>query len=138
MPPRRRYWLVKQEPSKYPFERLLADRRTVWDGVRNHQARNNLVAMQPGDRVLYYHSVVGTAVVGIAEVTKTAFPDPTIDDPRWVAVELTAVQALRHPVTLERIKAEPALRDIPLVRQPRLSVMPLEKDVFDRIVTLAG
>jgi predicted RNA-binding protein with PUA-like domain len=134
----RQYWLVKQEPSKYPFEQLLRDGRTAWDGVRNYQARNNLAAMRAGDRVLYYHSVVGTAVVGIAEVTKEAFPDPTTDDPRWVAVELGAVEALKHPVTLERIKADPPLRDIALVRQSRLSVMPLEKAAFDRIVALGS
>jgi predicted RNA-binding protein with PUA-like domain len=132
----RQYWLVKQEPSTYPFARLLEEGRTVWDGVRNYQARNHLQAMRVGDRVLYYHSGVGTAVVGIAEVTREAFPDPTTDDPRWVAVELRAVKALPRPVTLERIKADPALRDLPLVRQSRLSVMPLPKGAYDRIVAL--
>jgi len=132
----RQYWLVKQEPSTYPFARLLEEGRTVWDGVRNYQARNHLQAMRIGDRVLYYHSGVGTAVVGIAEVTREAFPDPTTDDPRWVAVELRAVKALPRPVTLERIKADPALRDLPLVRQSRLSVMPLPKGAYDRIVAL--
>ena len=133
----RQYWLVKQEPTKYPFERLQQDGRTVWDGVRNFQARNNLAAMRAGDRVLYYHSVVGTAVVGIAEVAREAFPDPTADDPRWVAVELAPVKALKAPVTLEQIKAVPELKEIPLLRQSRLSVMPLEKAAFDRILALA-
>jgi len=132
----RRYWLVKQEPSKYPFERLLQDGTTVWDGVRNYQARNNLQAMRAGDRVLYYHSVVGTAVVGVAEVSKPAFPDPTTDDDRWVAVELRAVKALKKPVTLEQIKAEKSLAAIPLLRQSRLSVMPLEKAAFETIVAM--
>ncbi len=132
----RQYWLVKQEPSTYPFARLLEEGRTVWDGVRNYQARNHLQAMRVGDRVLYYHSGVGTAVVGIAEVTREAFPDPTTDDPHWVAVELRAVKALPRPVTLERIKADPALRHLPLVRQSRLSVMPLPKGAYDRIVAL--
>jgi predicted RNA-binding protein with PUA-like domain len=134
----RKYWLVKPEPTKYPFDQLVADGRTTWDGVRNFQARNNLAAMKSGDRVLYYHSVVGTAVVGIAEVTREAFPDPSASDPRWVAVELKAVKKLKSPVTLEQIKQEKHLAGIPLLRQSRLSVMPLEKDAFDRIVALGG
>ena len=138
MPKPRQYWLVKQEPSKYPFEQLVRDGSTVWDGVRNHQARNNLAAMRAGDRVLYYHSVVGTAVVGIAEVTKEAFRDPTADDPRWFAVELAALKPLKRPVTLADIKAAATLRDIPLLRQSRLSVMPLERDAFERIVALGS
>ena len=132
------YWLVKQEPTKYPFEKLVADKKTSWDGVRNYQARNNLQAMQKGDRVLYYHSNVGQEVVGICEVTRPAFPDPTTDDARWVAVELTAVKALKKPVTLEQIKDDPELRDIALVRQSRLSVMPLDARAFQHIVKLGG
>ncbi|MBM4243860.1 MAG: EVE domain-containing protein [Deltaproteobacteria bacterium] len=132
------YWLVKQEPTKYPFERLIADKRTTWDGVRNYQARNNLQAMKKGDRVLYYHSNVGQEVVGVCEVSKPAFPDPTTDDARWVAVELTAVRPLKKPVTLELIKNDPQLRDIPLVKQSRLSVMPLDAKAFARIEKLGG
>jgi predicted RNA-binding protein with PUA-like domain len=132
----KQYWLVKQEPTRYPFDQLVADGRTTWDGVRNFQARNNLAAMKPGDRVLYYHSVVGTAVVGIAEVVREAFPDPSASDPRWVAVELKAVEKLNAPVTLEQIKGEKSLAGIPLLRQSRLSVMPLEKDAFDHIVAM--
>ena len=82
------YWLVKQEPTKYPFEKLVADRKTTWDGVRNYQARNNLQAMQKGDRVLYYHSNVGQEVVGVCEVSRAAFQDPTTDDARWGQLEL--------------------------------------------------
>jgi predicted RNA-binding protein with PUA-like domain len=134
----RQYWLVKQEPTKYSFDQLVADGRTVWDGVRNFQARNNLAAMRAGDRVLFYHSVVGTAVVGVCEVVREAYPDPTAKEPQWVAVDLAPVQKLRRPVTLEEIKAEKGLRDIPLVRQSRLSVMPLEKAGFDAIVKLGG
>jgi predicted RNA-binding protein with PUA-like domain len=134
----RSYWLVKQEPTKYPFERLVRDGKTTWDGVRNYQARNNLQAMRKGDRVLYYHSNVGQEVVGICEVTRPAFPDPTTDDARWVAVELAAVKPLARPVTLERIKEDPALRDIALVRQSRLSVMPLDAAAYQRIVKLGG
>lgn len=134
----RNHWLVKQEPTKYSFEKLVKDKHTVWDGVRNYQARNNLAAMKVGDRVLFYHSVVGTAVVGIAEVTREAFPDPTTKDERWVAVELKAVKALKQPVTLEEIKADASLRDIPLVRQSRLSVQPLTPEAFDKIVALGS
>jgi len=132
------YWLVKQEPTKYPFEQLVADKKTSWDGVRNYQARNNLQAMQKGDRVLYYHSNVGQEVVGICEVARAAFPDPTTEDARWVAVELAAVKALKKPVTLEQIKDDPELRDIALVRQSRLSVMPLDARAFQRILKLGG
>jgi len=132
------YWLVKQEPTKYPFEQLVEDKRTTWDGVRNYQARNNLQAMKKGDRVLYYHSNVGQEVVGVCEVSKPAFPDPTTDDARWVAVELTAVKSLKKPVTLELIKNDPQLRDIPLVKQSRLSVMPLDAKAFARIEKLGG
>jgi predicted RNA-binding protein with PUA-like domain len=134
----KRYWLVKQEPSTYSWDQLVRDGRTCWDGVRNHQARNNLAAMRMGDRVLFYHSVVGQAVVGIAEVAREAYPDPTTKDAHWVAVDLVPVKALRRPVTLEAIKAAPALRDIPLLRQSRLSVMPLEQAAFDAIVKMGG
>jgi len=127
---------VKQEPTKYSFEQLIKDKRTTWDGVRNLQARNNLSGMKAGDRVLFYHSVIGKEVVGIAEVVKEAYPDPTASDPRWVAVDLAPVKPLNRPVTLEEIKAEPTLRDIALVRQSRLSVMPLRPDAFDKIVAL--
>ncbi len=134
----RRYWLVKQEPTKYSFDQLVADRRTMWDGVRNFQARNNLQAMRAGDPVLFYHSVVGTAVVGVCEVVQEAYPDPTTKEPQWVAVDLAPVRKLARPVTLEEIKADPALRDIPLLRQSRLSVMPIEKAAFDAIVKRGG
>jgi predicted RNA-binding protein with PUA-like domain len=134
----RRYWLVKQEPTVYPFAQLVKDKRTTWDGVRNFQARNNLQAMSRGDRVLYYHSNVGQDVVGICEVAREAYPDPTSDDPRWVAVDLVPVKALAKPVGLERIKDDAALCDVPLVRQSRLSVMPLERAAFERIVKLGG
>ena len=132
------YWLVKQEPTKYSWEHLVRDKRTSWDGVRNYQARNNLQAMSIGDRVLFYHSVVGQEVVGIAEVVRTAYPDPTTTDERWVAVDLAPVQALKKPVTLEAIKGVTALKGIALLRQSRLSVMPLEKDAFDVIVKMGS
>jgi predicted RNA-binding protein with PUA-like domain len=110
----------------------------MWEGVRNFQARNNLAAMRVGDQVLFYHSVEDPSAVGICEVVKEAYPDPTADDPRWVAVDLKAVRALGAPVTLAAIKAEPSLRDIPLLKQSRLSVMPLPKAAFERIVKLGG
>jgi predicted RNA-binding protein with PUA-like domain len=134
----RQYWLVKQEPTKYSFDHLVRDGRTMWDGVRNFQACNNLKAMRAGDWVLFYHSVVGTAVVGVCEVVKEAYPDPTAKEPQWVVVDLVPVKKLKRPVTLEEIKADKALEGIPLVRQSRLSVMPLEKAAFDAIVSMGG
>ena len=132
----RRHWLVKSEPAKYSWDQFVADGTTYWDGVRNPGARNNLQAMRVGDLVLYYHSNEGKEVVGIARVTRSAYPDPTSDDPRWVVVDLVPVQPVADPVTLKRIKADPSLREIPLVRQSRLSVMELERRAFDRILAL--
>jgi predicted RNA-binding protein with PUA-like domain len=131
-------WLIKQEPSTYAFADLVRDKRTMWEGVRNFQARNSLAAMRRGDEVLFYRSVEDPAVVGVCEVVKEAYPDPTADDPRWVAVDVQAVRALAKPVTLEQIKAEPSLKDIPLLRQSRLSVMPIPRAAFARIVKLGG
>jgi predicted RNA-binding protein with PUA-like domain len=132
------YWLVKQEPEAYAWTDFVRDGRTNWEGVRNFQARNFLKTMQPGDAVLFYESVTTKAVVGVAEVTKAAFPDKTADEEGWVAVELKAGKALKNPVTLEQIKGEPTLKDIGLLRQSRLSVMPLKKAEFARIVKLGG
>ena len=131
-------WLVKQEPESYSWEAFVRDGRTAWEGVRNYQARNNLKAMQHGDRVLFYASGETKAVIGLAEVTKAAFPDKTADEPGWVAVELKAGRALPQPVTLAQIKAAPALAKIALVRNSRLSVSPLSPDEFDRIVALGA
>jgi predicted RNA-binding protein with PUA-like domain len=128
------YWLVKQEPEDYSWDDFVRDGRTTWTGVRNYAARNNLKSMQPGDSVLFYHSGESKAVVGLAKVAKAAFPDPTAEEPGWVAVELTPVSALPKPVTLAQIKAETTLNDIALVRQSRLSVLPLKKAEFARIV----
>jgi predicted RNA-binding protein with PUA-like domain len=132
------HWLVKQEPESYSWDDFVRDGRTAWEGVRNYQARNNLKAMQAGDRVLFYASGESKAVIGIAEVTKAAFPDKTADEPGWVAVELKAVRPLPHPVTLAQVKAEPALSEILLVRHTRLSVMPLPTEAFERIVRLGA
>lgn len=132
------YWLVKSEPEAYAWTDLVRDRRTAWTGVRNYQARIHLNAMRPGDAVLFYESVTTKAVVGIAEVTKAAFPDTTADEPGWVAVEVKAVRALARPVTLAAIKTTPALADIALLRQSRLSVMPLKAAEYGAIVKLGG
>jgi predicted RNA-binding protein with PUA-like domain len=132
------HWLVKQEPTKYSWAHLVRDGRTYWDGVRNYQARNNLKGMKVGDPVLFYHSVEGLEVVGIAEVAREAYQDPSTADERWVVVDLVPVKALKKPVTLDAIKGVPALKDIPLLRQSRLSVMPLDKAAFDAIVKMGS
>lgn len=132
------YFLVKSEPFKYSWQQFLKDKRTFWDGVRNYQARNNLQAMKAGDLVLFYHSNEGKEVVGIAEVVKEAYQDPTTSDERWVVVDLTPVETLKNSVTLETIKGDEQLQDIALVRQGRLSVMPLKREEFDRIVQLGS
>ncbi len=132
------YWLVKTEPEAYSWETFLKDKRTDWTGVRNYQARNHLKAMRTGDRVLFYASVTTKAVLGLAEVTKTAFPDTTADEAGWVAVELKAATTLPRPVSLAQIKAEPSLKEIALLRQSRLSVMPLSAAEFKKILALGG
>ena len=133
------YWLVKSEPVKYSFERLLQEGSTVWDGVRNAQARNNLLAMRHHDPVLYYHSNEGKAIVGLARVASTApLQDPTTPDPRWQTVELEAVRALPSPITLATLKAHPELAQMALVRQSRLSVMPIHEAHFTLLLQLAG
>jgi len=135
----KQYWLVKQEPETYAWATFVADGQTVWDGVRNFRARNNLKAMKVGDAVLFYASMDPRQVMGVAEVAETAFPDPTVPaEEGWVSVRLRAVRALRQPVTLAMIKADPTLADIALIRQSRLSVMPLRRAEFDRIVRLGS
>jgi predicted RNA-binding protein with PUA-like domain len=129
---------VKQEPESYSWESFVKDRRTSWDGVRNYQARNNLRGMAAGDPVLFYASGDSKSVVGIAKVSKAAYPDPTADDPAWISVELEAVTKLSRAVTLAEIRADPALAGVILVRHTRLSVMPLAPAEFERIVSLAG
>lgn len=133
----RSHWLLKSEPEVYPFTQLVADGTTTWDGVRNPQARNFLAGMAKGDLVFFYHSHTAE-VVGIASVTRTSFPDPTADDPKWLAVELAAVKPLEAPVSLESIKADPQLAKLKLVTQSRLSVMPVEPAQWERILALAG
>ncbi|MBW2577981.1 MAG: EVE domain-containing protein [Deltaproteobacteria bacterium] len=133
----RAHWLVKSEPFKYSWDDLVKDGSTYWDGVRNYQARNNLRAMKVGDYAFYYHSNEGKEVVGIAKVTRSAYQDPTTDDDRWVVVDVEPVKPLKTPVTLAQIKADSKLQKIPLVTHSRLSVMPLEKPDFERILELS-
>lgn len=143
------FWLVKQEPSDYSWSDFVADDGTSWTGVRNFAARNNLRRMSKGDQVLFYHSgdapspkattaQVTKAVIGIAKVTRTAYPDTTAKEGDWSAVDLAPVKALLKPVTLAEIKAKPQLKNIALVRQSRLSVMPLGAKEFDLIVRMAS
>ena len=131
------YWLVKQEPNSYSFEDFQKDGKTDWTGVRNYSARNNLKSMKKGDKVFYYHSNEGKEIVGMATVSKTFFTDPTADSDAWVAVELEAGKALKKPVTLAAIKANPALANIALVRLSRLSVVPITKDDYEEILSMA-
>ncbi|MFN6135977.1 MAG: EVE domain-containing protein [Bacteroidota bacterium] len=128
------YWLVKSEPEVYSWEQFVKDKRTFWDGVRNYQARNNMQAMEKGDQVIFYHSSDVKAAVGIAEVVKTAYPDPTTDEPAWVVVDLKPVRPLKKPVTLAEIKAMPDMNNVALVRQARLSVLPLTQQEYEMIV----
>jgi predicted RNA-binding protein with PUA-like domain len=129
-------WLVKQEPEGYSWDDLVRDHGTEWTGVRNFQARNNLRQMKVRDRVLFYHSGEQKAVVGIAQVAKAGYPDPTADDGEWVAVDIKPVKPLSEPVPLTTIKAEPKLAEMLLVRQSRLSVTPVTKEEFEVIVAL--
>jgi predicted RNA-binding protein with PUA-like domain len=130
------YWLVKQEPEAYSFDDLMRDGKTDWTGVRNFQARNNLRAMRAGDRVLFYHSGSEKSVVGAAEVSREEFPDPT--DDKWVAVEIKPVEKFAKPVSLDQIKSEKPLENIALIKQSRLSVLPLTEAEFETILKLSG
>jgi predicted RNA-binding protein with PUA-like domain len=130
------YWLAKSEPDAYSWQRFEQEGKATWDGVRNFQARNNLKGMKKGDLVLFYHSVKGKEVVGIAKVSKESFPDPTDPTQKWVAVEMVPHKAFKRAVTLQDIKNDERLEKIPLLRQSRLSVMPLQPEEFDAIVQL--
>ena len=130
------FWLVKQESSSYSWTDFVGDGKTTWTGVRNFAARNNLRKMRTGDEVLFYHSGEEKAVVGIAKVMRTAYPDPTAKEGDWSTVDLAAVKPLARPVTLREIKANSRLKGIPLVRQSRLSVMPLAEPEFREIVNM--
>ena len=131
------YWLVKQEPEDYSWNDLVRDGKTAWTGVRNFQARNNLRKMKPDDAVLFYHSGKEKSVIAIAEVARPAYPDPTDDDEAWIAVDIKPVKALPRTVPLADIRANSMLRDLLLVRQSRMSVMPVSKEDFDEIVKMS-
>ena len=130
------FWIVKQEPSKYSWKQFEKDGSTYWDGVRNYQARNNLKAMNKGDLVLFYHSVIGKEIVGIAKVIRQSYPDPTTDDDRWVVVDLKPIKPFKVPVSLDEIKGHKELTEIALIKQSRLSVMPVTKKEFQVLLKL--
>jgi predicted RNA-binding protein with PUA-like domain len=130
-------WLVKQEPEAYSWATFVKEGRTAWTGVRNFQARNNLRAMKNGDFVFFYHSVTDKQIIGLARVEQEAYPDPTAGDGDWVCVDLIPLKALKKPVSLDAIKADKELKAIPLLKQSRLSVMPLTKSQFERLLALA-
>jgi predicted RNA-binding protein with PUA-like domain len=132
------YWLVKQEPESYSWSDFVKDGKTVWSGVRNFAARNNLRAMKKGDPVFYYHSVTGKEIVGLARVAKEAYPDPTAIEGDWSCVDLVPDKALKKPVSLDVIKSDKVLKAMKLVKIGRLSVSPVTKDEFERIMELSG
>ena len=132
------YWLVKTEPESYSWSDLLKDGRTAWTGVRNFQARNNLRAMKKSDPVFFYHSVSEKHIVGLASVAREAYPDPTAKEGDWVCVDLVPAKTLARPVPLAAIKNESALKDILLLRNSRLSVIPLTKPQVDRLMAMGG
>lgn len=131
------YWIVKSEPFKYSWDTFVEEKVAIWDGVRNYQARNNMMAMKKDDLVLFYHSNEGKEVVGLAKISKEHYPDPTTDDPRWVVVELVPVEKFPKTVTLAQMKADERFQDIPLIRLSRLSVQSLKPEEFDLIISLA-
>jgi predicted RNA-binding protein with PUA-like domain len=133
-----RHWLLKSEPSAYSWDQLVADGRTSWNGVRNFQAANNLKAMTVGDRAFFYHSNEGLAIVGVVEIAKAAYPDPSDKTGRFVMVDVKPVMPVKTPVTLAEIKAEKKLADFALVRQSRLSVVPVAAEEWRLICGMAG
>ncbi len=132
------YWLVKSEPAAYAWTQFVKDGKTAWTGVRNFQARNNLRAMKKGDQVFFYHSVSDKQVVGLARVAKEFYPDATAEEGDWSCVDLEPVKPLKNPVSLETIKADTVLKELPLVKQSRLSVTPLTKAQAERILKIGG
>jgi predicted RNA-binding protein with PUA-like domain len=132
------YWLMKSEPSDYPWHQLVKDRQTFWNGVRNYQASNNLKAMQKGDRAFFYHSGEERAVVGIVEIVRDYYPDHTDESGRFGMVDVKQVAAFPKPVTLAAIKAEAKLRTLPLIRQSRLSVVPIDEPSWRLICAMGG
>lgn len=133
-----RHWLIKSEPTAYPYSQLVRDGQTAWTGIRNNTARLNLLAMAPGDLCLYYHSNEGKEVVGIAEVCTAAYRDVTAQEERWVCVDVKPVRALARAVSLATFKSDPLLSQSELVRQSRLSVAPMTPDEFARVLLLSA
>lgn len=131
------YWLIKSEPNTYSWDDLVKLGKDHWDGVRNYQARNNMKTMKPGDLALFYHSVKEKSVVGIAECVSEFYQDPTTDDDRWVVVDFVPKEKLKKPVTLDDIKAVPELSEMVLVKNSRLSVQPVKKEEFDKIIAMS-
>ena len=138
MPDKPNYWLVKSEPGAYSWDDLVRDGWTYWDGVRNYEARNNLRKMAVGDLVLYYHSNKGTAVVGVAEVIREHYQDPTTEDPRWSAVDIKPLHALKRSVSLAQIKQDPRLREMEVARRGRLSVTHVREIEYGAVLQLGG
>ena len=132
------YWLMKSEPFKYSWEQLLKDKKTFWDGVRNYAASNNLKAMKKGDLAFFYHSNEGVEIVGIAEIVKESYQDPTTNEAAWVAVDVKPFQTLKRPVSLAQIKADKRLANMALVRLGRLSVQPVTEKEWKIVLELAG
>ena len=132
------YWLVKSEPDAFSWDQQVANGTEPWTGVRNHTASRNLKAMKKGDRAFFYHSNIGKEIVGVVEVVREAYPDPTAEKGNWVSVDMRAVAPMPHPVTLVAIKADPKFADMELVRQSRLSVMPVSEPHWTRICHMGG
>src|SRR5881296_3733524 len=132
------FWLLKTEPDQYSYADLVRDGATVWDGVSNNAALKHMRAMQPGDLALFYHSGDERRAVGLAEVTSAAYPDPHAGDPRLVVVNIKPLRSLAKPVTLAAVKSDPAFADFALVRQSRLSVVPVTREQWERLLALAG
>ena len=131
------YWLVKSEPFKYSWDDFVKEGKSVWDGVRNYQARNNMKEMKKGDWVFFYHSNEGMEVLGLAEVKKEFYQDPTTEDPRWVVIEIVPIKKLNKTVTLKMMKSDDRLSNLALIKQSRLSVTPVGKQEFDIILSLS-
>lgn len=132
------YWLIKTEPGTYSWDDMVKDKQTMWDGVRNYAARNNMRAMKKGDLVFFYHSVKERTIVGIVKVVKEAYPDPTAKDGDWSVVDVAPVEAVNPPINLDMVKAEPKLKDMVLVRNSRLSVQPVTKKEWDLCLGLSN
>ena len=132
------YWLLKSEPSTWSWQDQVKSKIDMWDGVRNYQARNNLMKMKKGDQCFFYHSVNEKSIIGVVEVHKEHYPDPTDKSKKFVAIDVKAVKKLKYPVTLDRIKKNIKLKEMPLIKQSRLSVMPLTVDEFNEILKLSN